>query len=124
MKFQDTPRTEANPIQIAPLVRWLLLAVMIGATGLMYVYIKNQQHALGQKTRGVEREIREEQALNEVLYARISNLTSRSELLRKLQAGRIALQPIADHCIARLIPPTTAEADGVLRTAANERFRP
>lgn len=111
-----------NPLDIAPLFRWLLMALAIGVCGLMFVYVKNQQHQLGQATRDVERLIREERALNEVLLARISALSSRTELLRKLQQGAIALQPIQDHAIARLTPPMMAEADKILRTAANESF--
>jgi hypothetical protein len=117
-------RKEVNEIHIAPLIKWLLLAFIVGSCGLAFVYVKNQQHFLGERTREVERQIREVISENEVLLARISTLSSRTELQRKLEKGMIALQPIQDHCIARLVPPTTAEPDGVMRTAANERFRP
>lgn len=116
-------RRYSNPFHIAPLFRWLILAALIGASGLMFVYVKNQQHQLGMKTRDVERQITEERALNEVLLARISALSSRAELMRKIQQGAIALRPIQDNAIARLTPPAqTSGSDGVLRTAANERF--
>ncbi len=117
-------RKQVNPIHIAPLFKWLTLAIMVAGCGLLFVYVKNQQHFLGEQTREVERQIREVRAHNEVLLARISSLTSRAELQRKLNQGLIALQPIQDHSIARLVPPTDAENDGVLRTAANERYRP
>ena len=117
-------RKQVNPIHIAPIFKWLMLAVIVSACGLLYVFVKNQQHMLGEKTRGVERQIREVRAHNEALLARISALTSRSEIQRKLEQGAIALLPIQDHCIARLVPPTMAERDNVLRTAANERLRP
>lgn len=124
MYASSNRRKEVNEIQIAPLIKWLMLAFIIGSCGLLFVYVKNQQHFLGERTREVEKQIREVISQNEVLLARISALSSRSELQRKLEKGMIALQPIQDHSIARLTPPTTAEPDGVIRTAANERYRP
>ncbi|MFZ4681995.1 MAG: hypothetical protein ACOYMS_05805 [Terrimicrobiaceae bacterium] len=110
-----------NPIHLASLARWLLLAFAFSACGLLFVFVKNQQHSLGEQTRQVERQIREVRAHNEVLLARISTLSSRAELQRKLDQKFIALQPIHDTSIARLVPPAQAGNDGVLRTAANER---
>lgn len=124
MTLTANRRTQVNPIHIPSLVRWLLLATALGACGLLFVYVKNQQHSLGEQTRQIERQIREVRALNEVLLARISTLSSRAELHRKLEQKVIALMPIQDHSIARLIPPATAGADDVLRTAANERLGP
>jgi hypothetical protein len=112
-------RNQVNPLHLAPLARWLLLAVVVGACGLLFVYVKNQQHAIGEQTRQVEREIREARSHNEVLLARISALSSRAELQRKIGRHVIALRPIQDHRIARLIPPATAIEDGILRTVAN-----
>jgi predicted site-specific integrase-resolvase len=117
-------RKYVNPIHIAPLFKWLMLASIVASCGLLFVSIKNQQHFLGEQTRGIERQAREVRAQNEVLLARISTLSSRVELQRKLNQGFIALQPIQDHCIARIGQPVTAEKDGVLRTAANDSFRP
>lgn len=111
-----------NAIHLPSLVRWLLLALAFSACGLLYVYVKNQQHFLGEQTRRVERQIAEVRSYNEVLLARISALTSRAELQRKLDQKVIALQPIQDHSIARLVPPTTATGGDILRTAANERI--
>jgi hypothetical protein len=113
-----------NPIHIAPLFKWLILASFVASCGLLFVSIKNQQHFLGEQTREIERQVRDVRARNEVLLARISTLSSRAELQRKLNQGLIALQPIQDHCIARIGQPVTAAQDGVLRTAANERVRP
>lgn len=124
MYQQAVRRREVNEIHIAPLVKWTLLALIVCACGLLFVYIKNQQHFLGERTREVERQLRATSAQNEVLLARISALSSRSELHRKIEQGFVSLQPIQDQFIARLIPPTTAEPTGELRTAANERFRP
>jgi len=120
----STRRKQSNPIQIAPLARWLMIAFLVGGCGLLFVYIKNQQHFLGKQTREIELQIREARAQNEVLLARISALSSRAELQRKLAQGIISLQPIKDNCIARLTPPTSVDHFDDVRTAANEKFRP
>jgi predicted site-specific integrase-resolvase len=120
----ENHRKYANPIQIAPLFRWLMLAAFVACCGLLFVFIKNQQHFLGEQTREVERQIRDVRAQNEVLLARISALSSRAELQRKLSQGLIALQPIQDQYIARVGQPITTDKGGGMRTAANERYRP
>jgi len=118
-----TRSTHVNQIHLASLARWLLLAFAFSACGLLFVFVKNQQHTLGEQARQVERQIREVRAHNEVLLARISTLSSRAELQRKLEQKIIVLQPIQDPSIARLVPPAKAGSDGVPRTAANERVR-
>lgn len=124
--YSSTRRRQSNEVHLGPLIKWLMLALFICASGLMYVYVKNQQHAIGEQTRQVERQIKEIKAQNEVLIARISMLSSRAALQHKMEQGMIALEPIQDHSIARLTPPTPAEEDGVLRTAtaANRRAVP
>lgn len=121
--LSQNSRRHVNPIHIAPLFKWLTLALFLAVAGLMFVYVKNQQHFLGSQTREVEGKIREMRAYNEVLLARISALSSRAELQRKLDRGLISLTAIRDTSIARLTPPGSAERDGAIRTAANEGFR-
>lgn len=116
--------SQVNHLNIGSLVRWVLLAFAFAACGLVFVYVKNQQHYLGEQTRKVERQILEIRASNEVLVAKISALSSRAELQRKLEHKLIALQPIQDPSIARLTAPTSAENDGLVRTAANGGMRP
>lgn len=117
-------RTCINALSIAPLFRWMLIAALMCGLGLLFVFVKNQQHQLGAKTREVERQLHEERSLNEVLRARISALSSRGELQRKLQSGMIALQPIPATAIARLTSPVEADTLAVARTAANDRALP
>jgi hypothetical protein len=42
----ESRRKYANPIHIAPLFSWLLLALFVACCGLLFVFIKNQQHFL------------------------------------------------------------------------------
>lgn len=115
-------RKHSNPIHLAPLFRWILVFFVLAGYGLIFVYVKNQQHQLGQATRDVERQTVEIGLVNEVLAARITTLSSRAELMRKLDQGVIDLAPIQDTSIARLLPPTSGDGDQILRTASNERL--
>jgi hypothetical protein len=116
--MRTTPPSKPNPIHIAPLFRWMLIALALCAYGLAFVHVKNQQHLLGQGVREIERRLAEERAANETLLARISALSSRAELQRKLQQGFIALAPIPQHSIAVLAPPAEVTATGFARAAA------
>jgi hypothetical protein len=124
MKATPSRHRHPNPIHIAPLFRWILVSVALAGYGLLFVYVKNQQHQIGAATRVIERQIAEERVVNEVLLARITALSSRAELQRKLQQGVIDLRPIQDNCIARLAVPHTGSAEAILRTASNERYVP
>lgn len=107
-----------NSFPLRPLIPWMVLALLLLVAGLGFVVVKNQQHQIGQAIRQVERGIRDERAVNEVLVAQISRLSSRGELQRRVQEGLVALAPIQDHAIARLFPPTFDEEDQILRTAS------
>lgn len=116
-----------NQVEIKPVVFWLLAAVFAGLSGLGFVHIKNQQHAIGQQTRDAERQIAELRASNQVLIAHITSLTSRASLQRRIADGFIAMVPIKDHAIARLGQPVLNGDTAMLGTASaapNSRFSP
>ncbi|MCX6965301.1 MAG: hypothetical protein NTW41_08130 [Verrucomicrobia bacterium] len=113
-----TPQT-SNPIQIAKLVKFVSLAFLVGAIGLAYVYIKNQQFVLAEQIRKTERQIRDVQSRNEVLVAKVTELSSRPMLQKRVSEKFIAVVAITGDKIARLTPPATAVAGGVMRTAFN-----
>jgi hypothetical protein len=79
-----------------------------------------QQHAVGDQARLVEAAISEIEAKNDALKARITAMTSRGALQRRLDEGYLRLEPIRDTAIARVTPPLPAEPDGVLRTASRD----
>ena len=116
-------RNQVNHIAIRPLACWLLFIFFVGTVGLYFVYLKNQQHALGNQTRQIERKLTEAQAQIEVVDAQITSLTSRIALQRRIEDGFIKLVPIEDTRIARLTPPAVEPSghNGEIRTAANER---
>jgi hypothetical protein len=120
-------RRTTNRIEVNFLARWVMLIFVLGIAGLFFVYLKNQQHAAGNQTRVVEAKILEVEARNEALKARITAMTSRGALQRRLDEGYIRLEPIRDTAIARVTPAVPAQPDGVLRTASRDpesRFGP
>ena len=75
----------------------------------------------------VEAMLREVESLNAALDAKITGLTSRGALQRRLDDGYLKLEGIRDTAIARITPAQPAESDGVLRTALHDpdsRFDP
>ena len=120
-------RRPNNVIEVNFHAHWLVLVLMIGLGGLFFVYLKNQQHSIGDQTRGVEAMLREVESLNAALDAKITGLTSRGALQRRLDDGYLKLEGIRDTAIARITPAQPAESDGVLRTALHDpdsRFDP
>jgi cell division protein FtsB len=113
-------RRATNLIEVNFLSRWLVIVFLIGLAGIFFVYLKNQQHAVGDETRIVEAALNEAEAENEALAAKITALTSRGALQRRLDDGYLHLEAIRDTAIARVTPAMPAEPDGVLRTASRE----
>jgi antitoxin (DNA-binding transcriptional repressor) of toxin-antitoxin stability system len=113
-------RRANNTIEVNGLVLCIGVSLMLGLAGLFYVYLKNQQHAVGNQSRVVEASLREEEARNEALRAKITALTSRASLMHRVEEGYIHLLPVRDTAIARITPAAPAEMDGVLRTASRD----
>lgn len=113
-------RRATNAIEVNFVARILTLCFLAGMAALFFVYLKNQQHAVGDKSRVVEQQLHELEARNMALEARITALTSRGYLQRKLDEGYIRLEAVRDTAVARVTPAVSAEPDGVLRTASRE----
>jgi len=107
-----------NPIPWAKVTGWILVAAVVLAAGLGFVFVKIQQHVAGTETRELERQLRDVVAMNQVLSAEVTSLTSRSAMQDRLHGGLIALMPIPGTSIARLTPPTLAVPGDVVRTAS------
>jgi hypothetical protein len=117
--LQLATRQSSNPVEAAKLVKFVALAFLAGAIGLTYVYVKIQQFSLAEQIRKTEREIRDVQSRNEVLVAKVTELSSRPMLQKRVSEKFISVVAITGDKIARLTPPATAVADGVMRTAFN-----
>ena len=116
-------RKQVNPVHLSSLIRCVLVALFIGVSALFFLFIKNQQFALAEEIRQMERKIANVRSQNETLLAHVTELSSRRMLQQRIAEGFISVKLIQDNAIARLTPPAQATADGVLRTAFNEGIR-
>jgi hypothetical protein len=113
-------RRDTNTIEAGGLVLGVGACLLIMITGLFYVYLKNQQHAVGDRLRVVSAQLREAEARNQACSAKITALTSRSALMHRLEEKYIELEAIRETAIARVTPGGPAEMDGELRTASRD----
>lgn len=114
-------RRANNGIEIPLLAQWLVIVFVMGFLGLFFVYLKNQQHALGEQTRIVEEKIMEFRAHHDALVAKVTALTSRGALQRRLDEKYLDLVPIPETAIARMNPLPARKEDRTMRTAALPR---
>ncbi len=120
----NTRRRPNNKVQLPKIFIVLLAAITVGGAGVCFISLKNTQHALGDKVRQTERELRELRSRNQDFQSRIARLSSRMALRRQVDTGFVALIPVQATAIARLMPASIATRDGVVRTAANQTLRP
>lgn len=97
-------KRHSNRLQCASMLRWVIVAAFLGVAGLSYVFLKNQIHLCGTQRKALESELTLIKAENNVMEARIAQLTSRAELQRKLNSGFIKLVPIAAQAVVRVRP--------------------
>jgi len=117
-------RKHANTVPVAGILRWTVVALFVLIAGLGYVYFKNQQHATGNEIKNLERQLADLTTQNDIVRAKISQLSSRSYLQKRLADGFIHMTPITDDRIVRLntLPPsrnTAAATSGELRAVSN-----
>ncbi|MEI8292914.1 MAG: hypothetical protein WCG66_02875 [bacterium] len=124
MNTELTASVNSNPIQIGKILVVSFIVTVLLATGLGFVHLKNKQFAIGDQIRQTERKIRQVQAENEVLLAKVTELTSRPALQARVKSGYIAVVNITGDKVARLTPPVQAADVGTLRTAFNDVGRP
>ena len=120
MNTELTTPVNSNPIQIGKILCVSSIVTILLAVGLGFVYIKNQQFAIGEQIRQTERKIQQVRAENDGLLAKVTELTSRPALQARVKSGYIAVVNITSDKIARLTPPVQATEVGTLRTAFNE----
>lgn len=123
MNTELTPTVNSNPIQIGKILCVSTIVTILLGVGLGFVSLKNKQFAIGEQIRQTERKIQQIRAENEVLLAKVTELTSRPALQARVKSGYITVVSITGDKIARLTPPVQATEDGILRTAFNETSR-
>lgn len=107
-----------SKLEVGLIVRLTLFAILVCVAGVGFVFIKNQQHALGNKTREVERQLRELESSHKVLVTEITSLTSHSRLSQAVAEGLVSLVGISDQYVARLNQPTVVSGTGEFRAAS------
>ena len=115
--FDQNRRKANNGIEIPLLAQWIVILFVMGMAGLLFVYLKNQQHALGEQTRLVETRVIQLRAHNDALVAKITGLTSRGALQRKLEERYLKLVQIPETAIARMTTPLSSSQDNIMHTA-------
>ena len=120
MNTELTTPINSNPIQIGKILCVSAIVAVLLGVGLSFVNIKNQQFAIGEQIRQTERKIQQVRSENDVLLAKVTELTSRPALQARVKSGYIAVVNITSDKIARLTPPVQATEVGTLRTAFNE----
>ena len=118
--MQRQRRQQFNAINVASLARWLVITGFLAVVGLIYVYLTVQLYHLGDRKKGLEREIANLRAENDVASVQIAALTSRSALQRRLKEGYLKMVPIAETSIVRLGPPTISPSDDAVQPVANQ----
>jgi uncharacterized protein HemX len=117
-KLKNAP---AHNLDAGLVLRLLLFVALFAGAGVGFVFIKVQQHALGEQTRTIEAQIGELHAFNHVLRSELSTMTSHARIREAMQEGMIALVAISDQHIARLSTPQIGPRDLSAQTASTVR---
>jgi len=117
-------KKHVNSLPVHWLARSIFSAILVGVMGLGYVYLKNQQASTGDEMKNMERKLSDLMTQNEVLHGRISTLSSRTTLQRRVNEGFIKMIPVSENRIVRLNgTPNGAPmriAAGEIRAVSNE----
>ncbi len=93
-------RQDSTPI--APILRWVVLAVFLTVLGISYVQMKNRLAATGFQIRDLERKLVQLAERNQVQQAQITRLSSRAALQARLDAGFIKMIPVVEADVVKL----------------------
>ena len=113
-------KKHANTLPVATLARWIFVAFFVGVIGLGYVYLKNQLHSTGDEIKNLEHKLDDLATQNNVMHGRISTLSSRTMLQRRLNEGFIKMIPVSDDRIVRVNIQPARIAGGEIRAVSNE----
>lgn len=112
-------KKHTNTIQVGSLMKWFVVFIFFGISGLSYVYLINQMHMRGNEICKLEKELADLNVKNEETRAKISTLSSRTVLQRRLNEGFIKMIAITDARIVRLAAPSRSAGDEI-RAVANQ----
>jgi cell division protein FtsL len=84
---------QSAAIRFGPALKAFLLCLLIGGSGVGYVWQKNQIYELGQQIRKREQELMALENQNETLRKQLANLCSVSSLLARVNELNLGLVP-------------------------------
>jgi hypothetical protein len=116
------PRRKAfNSVNAVSLARWIVITASLAMTGLIYVYLTLQLHDLGDHKKGLENELTNLRAQNDVAKVQIEALTSRSAMQRRLKEGYLRMIAISERDIVRLNAAVRPLGEDAVQPVANKR---
>lgn len=116
------PRRKAfNSVNAISLARWIVITASLAMTGLIYVYLTLQLHDLGDRKKGLENELTNLRAQNDVARVQIEALTSRSAMQRRLKEGYLRMISISERDIVRLNAAARPLGEDAVQPVANKR---
>jgi len=117
-------RRHTNSVPASKLVILFFAAIVIGSVALSYVYYKHQTFRTGGEIKQLEREIAALKNQSEVMYSRITSMTSHPELERKRRDGIIQLEELAMVNIVKLNNATPVLEGDDIRVVSNLGMNP
>ena len=113
-------RKHTNNIQVASLVRYITIAVVLGMVGLTYVYMKNQLHTYGRRCEDLEQTKNRLAKRNDIVKSQVASWTSHAALRRRLSEGFVQLVPISENAIMRVNSDREKVSKSEIRFVLNE----
>ena len=119
--MSDNRRRHANTVPIAKFATCVVVGVFACATGLGYVWCKNDLYAKGTQLKKLEGELVQLRSRNEAARTSVAKLTSTAELNKRYASGWIKLVPITPDRIVVVGAAAKPGGSGELRAISNER---
>jgi len=113
-------KIKTNAIEIGPMAKLMVVFVLIGVFGLVFVYIKRQQYNYGAEYKRLEKHLVALHKRDDAVSVQIVRWSSRTMLKRRLEERFIVLQPITNERIVRLHQSGDGYSAGDLRMVSNQ----
>lgn len=89
-------RRNSNTVPLLTITAWIAVCLFVGGAGLGYVAMKSQLHASGAEIEGLEKEIADLSTQDEVVRARIAELSSTSALRKRYDNDKTKLNGLVE----------------------------
>jgi hypothetical protein len=117
-------RASDQAFPLGSIMRWAVLAVIIGVLGLCYVHMKHKLKVEGDRCRELEAVVADLDQRLKVTGNEIMRLTSRPELERRRQEGFIKMIEVQAARLQRVRPHAVGGDNLVARNLSEEEMTP